>query len=73
VHNDIIGEALQMLQSGEYKDVEVAVGRAKFNCDCRLTNYAFLVRKALDEAGFSHIPIITTDSADLKTSTPSSK
>ncbi|MDR3324799.1 MAG: acyl-CoA dehydratase activase, partial [Spirochaetaceae bacterium] len=80
VHNDIcfpaqmvIGEALQMLQSGAYKDEEVAVGMAKFNCDCRLTNYAVLVRKALDEAGFSHIPIITTDAADLKNLHPGFK
>ncbi|MDR3324785.1 MAG: acyl-CoA dehydratase activase [Spirochaetaceae bacterium] len=73
VHNDIcfpaqmvIGEVLLALQSGKYDPDRTAVGMAKFNCDCRLTNYAVLVRKALDEAGFSRVPIVTTDGADLK-------
>ncbi|GHU89904.1 2-hydroxyglutaryl-CoA dehydratase [Spirochaetia bacterium] len=73
LHNDIcfpaqvvIGEAIASLQSGKYDLDKVAVGMAKFNCDCRLTNYTYLLRKALDDAGFNKVPIITTDLKDSK-------
>jgi predicted CoA-substrate-specific enzyme activase len=67
VHNDIcfpaqvnIGEALRVLESGKYKSHEVAIGVAK-NCeDCRAGHYVPLARKALDEAGYPDVPIITT-------------
>ena len=71
VHNDIcfpaqivIGEALDALESGKYKNEEVAIGMGKYIGDCRLTHYTALLRKALDDAGFSNVPIITNDDAD---------
>jgi predicted nucleotide-binding protein (sugar kinase/HSP70/actin superfamily) len=77
VHNDIcfpaqmcIGEALSVLQSGKYDPKNVAIGMAKFNCDCRLTNYNVLVRKALDEAGYADVPVITTAGTDSKNQHP---
>ncbi|GHT67639.1 2-hydroxyglutaryl-CoA dehydratase [Spirochaetia bacterium] len=80
IHNDIcfpaqmvIGEALMVLKNGVYNPDEVVVGMAKFNCDCRLTNYTVLVRKALDEAGFPQVPIISTDELDLKNIHPAFK
>lgn len=68
VHNDIcfpaqvnIGEGLRWLeQHPEVPHAEVAMGLAK-NCEnCRAGQYAVLCRKALDEAGYPDIPIITT-------------
>ncbi|MDO4261330.1 MAG: acyl-CoA dehydratase activase-related protein, partial [Eubacteriales bacterium] len=71
VHNDIcfpaqivIGEALAALRSGKYDDQEVAVGMAKYIGDCRLTHYSALLRKALDDAGYVHVPILTNDDTD---------
>jgi predicted CoA-substrate-specific enzyme activase len=71
VHNDIcfpaqivIGEALAALRSGQYDDKEVAIGMGKYIGDCRLTHYSALLRKALDDAGYSHVPIITNDDED---------
>lgn len=71
VHNDIcfpaqivIGEALAALKSGKYDDTEVAVGMGKYVGDCRLTQYTALLRKALDDAGFAHVPILTNDDVD---------
>ncbi len=71
VHNDIcfpaqivIGEALAALKSGKYDDQEVAIGMAKYVGDCRLTHYSALLRKALDDAGYSHVPILTNDDTD---------
>lgn len=71
VHNDIcfpaqivVGEILAALQSGEYDDKEVAVAMGKYVGDCRLTHYGALLRKALDDAGYSHVPILTNDDQD---------
>ena len=71
VHNDIcfpaqivIGEALAALRSGKYNGKDVAIGMGKYIGDCRLTHYSALLRKALDDAGYSHVPIITNDDVD---------
>ncbi len=71
VHNDIcfpaqivIGEALAALRSGEYDDKEAAIGMGKYIGDCRLTHYSALLRKALDDAGYVHVPILTNDDED---------
>ena len=71
VHNDIcfpaqivIGEALAELRSGKYDDADVAIATGKYIGDCRLTHYGALLRKALDDAGYAHVPIITNDDAD---------
>lgn len=71
VHNDIcfpaqmvIGEALDALMSGKYDPDNVCVGMGKYLGDCRLTHYSALLRKALDEAGFPQVPILTNDDMD---------
>jgi len=68
IHNDMcfpaqvnVGEMLRALESG-YADPATAVcGLAKSQCDCRLAHYASLARRALDDAGYPAVPIITTD------------
>ncbi len=71
VHNDIcfpaqivIGEALAALRSGKYDGKEVAVGMGKYLGNCRLTHYSALLRKALDDAGYPDVPILTNDDVD---------
>lgn len=71
VHNDIcfpaqivIGEILSALQSGKYDVKNTAVGMGKYIGDCRLTHYGALLRKALDDAGFEEVPILTNDDED---------
>ena len=71
VHNDIcfpaqvvIGEALDALRSGQYDNCDVAIGMGRYVGDCRLTHYTALLRKALDDAGYSHVPIVTNDDVD---------
>ncbi|OHD11105.1 MAG: activase [Spirochaetes bacterium GWB1_48_6] len=73
VHNDMcypaqvnIGEMLGALKSGKYDLSKIACGLAKSECDCRLAHYGSLARKALDEAGYPEIPLITTDTVDRK-------
>jgi predicted nucleotide-binding protein (sugar kinase/HSP70/actin superfamily)/methylmalonyl-CoA mutase cobalamin-binding subunit len=77
VHNDIcfpaqvnIGEGLLWLEQhpGLSQD-EVCMGLAK-NCEnCRAGQYAVMCRKALDEAGYPGVPILTTG-ADTKNMHP---
>ncbi len=71
VHNDIcfpaqmtIGEALAALESGKWDPRTIAIGTGKYVGDCRLTHYAALLRKALDDAGYRYVPIITNDDVD---------
>lgn len=71
VNNDIcfpaqmvIGEALAALKSGKYDTDHVAIGMGKYIGDCRLTHYGALLRKALDDAGFKNVPILTNDDVD---------
>ncbi len=67
VHNDIcypaqinVGEILAALEDKKFDPNSVALGLAK-NCDdCRAGQYAALARKALDEAGYPQIKIVTT-------------
>ena len=70
-HNDIcfpaqivIGEAIAALESGKYDTHKVAIAMAKYVCCCRLTHYAALLRKSLDDAGYDYVPIITNDDVD---------
>ena len=80
VHNDIcfpaqmtIGEALAALDSGEWDPHTVAIGTGKYIGDCRLTHYAALLRKALDDAGYDYVPIITNDDKDAHNMHPGFK
>ncbi len=67
VHNDIcypaqinIGEFLAALENKTAQAENAALALAK-NCDdCRAGQYAALARKALDDAGYPEIPIVTT-------------
>jgi predicted nucleotide-binding protein (sugar kinase/HSP70/actin superfamily) len=65
-----IGEVLSVLEKGIYKGEDVVIGMGKYQCDCRLAQYTGLARKALDEAGFGHVPIVTTDKLDSKNMFP---
>ena len=66
----VIGELIAALQDGGYEQDEVAVGMIKFQCDCRLSHYAALLRKALDTAGYDKVPVLTTDVNDSKNMHP---
>ena len=80
VHNDIcfpaqivIGEALAALESGRYDPHEVAVITGKYIGDCRLTHYMPLLRRALDDAGYDYVPVLTNDDIDAHNAHPGFK
>lgn len=66
VNNDIcypallvIGQFISALESGKYDPNKVALILTQTGGGCRASNYIHLLRKALEKAGFSNIPVIS--------------
>lgn len=66
VHNDtcypailIIGQFIDALQSGKYDPHKTALIYFQTGGGCRASNYINLLRKALEKAGFSYVPVIS--------------
>ncbi|MCI5676230.1 MAG: 2-hydroxyacyl-CoA dehydratase, partial [Clostridia bacterium] len=66
VHNDtcypailVIGQFIDALQSGKYDPDKVALIYFQTGGGCRASNYVSLLRKALEKAGYGHVPVIT--------------
>ncbi len=53
------GQMIQALQSGKYDTNKTALIMSQTGGGCRATNYIGFIRKALKDAGYSHIPIIS--------------
>lgn len=54
-----IGQMLEALQSGKYDLNKTAVMMTQTGGGCRATNYIPLIRKALKDAGFSQVPVVS--------------
>jgi predicted nucleotide-binding protein (sugar kinase/HSP70/actin superfamily) len=66
VHNDtcypallVIGQMIDALDSGEYDLNKTALAITQTGGGCRASNYIHLLRKAVDKAGYTHIPIVS--------------
>lgn len=57
----VIGQLLEALGSGEYDLANTSVIISQTGGGCRATNYIGLLKKALDEAGYGNIPIISAN------------
>ena len=73
VHNDtcypailVIGQFLHALQSGHYDPNKVALILFQTGGGCRASNYIPLLRKALEKAGYGHVPVISFSLAGLE-------
>ncbi len=55
----IIGDVVKALRSGKYNPNEIAVAMSQTGGQCRATNYAALIRRAMDANGFADVPLIT--------------
>lgn len=72
VHNDacypaivVIGQLIDALQSGQCDPKHTALMLAQTCGPCRATNYPALLRKALCEAGFADVPVLTLSGGAL--------
>ncbi|GCF93410.1 2-hydroxyglutaryl-CoA dehydratase [Enterococcus florum] len=54
-----IGQLVEALQSGEYDVNNVSVMMSQTGGGCRATNYIPLLRKALNDAGFPQVPVVS--------------
>ena len=73
VHNDtcypailVIGQFIDALQSGKYDPDKVALILFQTGGGCRASNYIHLLRKALEKAGLSQVPVISLSMAGLE-------
>lgn len=73
VHNDtcypallVIGQMLSAIESGKYDPNKLALMITQTGGGCRASNYIFLLRKALNKAGYGHIPVISINVAGLE-------
>ena len=73
VHNDtcypallVIGQMIDALKSGKYDVDHVALAITQTGGGCRASNYIHLLRKALIQAGFPQVPVISVNFANLE-------
>ena len=73
VHNDtcypallVIGQFLDALQSGKYDLDHTALIITQTGGGCRASNSIFLLRKALEKAGYGNIPVLSLNFSGLE-------
>ncbi|MGP1435713.1 MAG: acyl-CoA dehydratase activase-related protein [Phocaeicola sp.] len=55
----IVGDIIKALKSGKYDPNEIAFAMSQTGGQCRATNYASLIKRAMVSAGFADVPLIT--------------
>jgi len=62
----VVGQIMEALHSGKYDLNKVAVMITQTGGGCRATNYIGFIRRALENAGMAHIPVISLSAAGLE-------
>ena len=60
------GQLIEALKSGRYDVNNVSVIISQTGGGCRATNYIGFIRKALKDAGFAHVPVISLNALGLE-------
>ena len=63
------GQFIEALQSGEYDVNKTALIMSQTGGGCRATNYIGFIRKALKDAGFANVPIISFNVVGMEKAT----
>ena len=73
VHNDtcypallVIGQLIDAIKSGKYDPHKVGLLITQTGGGCRASNYIHLLRKALERAGYSYIPVVSVNLSGLE-------
>lgn len=61
-----IGQLVEALQSGKYDLSHTSVMISQTGGGCRATNYIGFLKKALKDAGFAHIPVLSLNAVGLE-------
>ena len=62
----VTGQIMEALKSGKYDVNNVSVIITQTGGGCRATNYIGFIRKALKDAGFGHVPVISLNALGLE-------
>ena len=75
MHNDtcypailVIGQLIDAIESGKYDKNKIALMITQTGGGCRASNYIHLLRKALINAGYENIPVISLNFAGTEKS-----
>ena len=55
----VTGDIIKALKSGKYNTDNIAIGMTQTGGQCRATNYLTLIKKALIQAGFPDVPVVS--------------
>ncbi len=55
----IVGDIVKALKSGKYNPDNIAFAMSQTGGQCRATNYAGLIKRAMVAAGFENVPLVT--------------
>lgn len=61
----ILGDIITALQSGKYNPDDVVVAITQTGGQCRATNYLSQIKSGLENAGFSHIPVVVISAGEV--------
>jgi predicted CoA-substrate-specific enzyme activase len=62
----VVGQLLNALNSGKYDINNVSVLISQTGGGCRATNYIAFIRRALEKANLSHVPVISLNASGLE-------
>ena len=62
----VVGQIMQAVLSGQYDTDRLAIIMSQTGGCCRASNYVSFIRRALDKAGLSHIPVISLNANGME-------
>ncbi len=62
----VVGQIMEAILSGRYDTDRLAVVMTQTGGCCRASNYVGFIRRALDKAGLSHIPVISLNANGME-------
>ena len=62
----VVGQLMQAVLSGKYDTNKLAVIMTQTGGCCRASNYVAFIRRALEKAGLSHIPVISLNANGME-------
>ncbi|MBQ7871396.1 MAG: 2-hydroxyacyl-CoA dehydratase [Oscillospiraceae bacterium] len=62
----VVGQIMQAVLSGQYDTDRLAIIMTQTGGCCRASNYVSFIRRALDKAGLSHIPVISLNANGME-------
>ncbi len=62
----IVGQFMEAVLSGKYDTDNLAIIMTQTGGCCRASNYVSFIRRALDKAGYSHIPVISLNANGME-------